>query len=259
MKKEKSSAGKVLLLDIGNSNIKAAFAPYSGVKKESFRIGLLDFKKLVSFIKKNKDINSAIIVSVVPKVTVKVKQILRANIKKIKIYEVGKDIKIKMQSKYKNKSSLGKDRLLCSYYLKEKKYYPAVCVNAGSAITIDFISSRGLFLGGIIFPGIKLINTALAENTALIPLFKSRKLNMLYGKTTEECINIGAVQGISNLIDSVIKKFTESRKKIVYKIITGGDANLLLPMLKGKFLYMPNLELRAMGLLLAQKFKKMQK
>ena len=45
---------------------------------------------------------------------------------------------------------------------------PCVVVNAGTAVTVDALDAEGVFRGGIILPGLRLMLDALAENTAAL-------------------------------------------------------------------------------------------
>ncbi len=71
-----------------------------------------------------------------------------------------------------NRQGVGTDRLLAALLpnsIRTKKYPILIC-NCGTALTLDVVSPRGVFLGGQIVPGLETGLRALHENTAYLPL-----------------------------------------------------------------------------------------
>jgi len=187
-----------LFIDIGNSSFGVGYL--KGLEKgmKIWRLRTSDLNGLKKLIKEL-EYDSAMIASVVPELTPRVKGIVKG--RGIRIMEVGKDVKVPMEALYKNPKKLGVDRLLNAFYVREKIGTPAICVDVGTAITIDLVSKRGKFLGGLIFPGFELCSEALAKGTALLPKIElERYRGKGYGRDTHECIKIGLVEGISTLI-----------------------------------------------------------
>lgn len=72
---------------------------------------------------------------------------------------------------YRNPAQLGCDRFAAAiggHTLAPGQ--PIIVANCGTATTIDAITADGLFLGGMILPGVGLMAKALARNTAQLPL-----------------------------------------------------------------------------------------
>src|SRR5262249_58797050 len=69
-------------------------------------------------------------------------------------------------------AGVGIDRLLNAVAVNTRrgKDKPAVIVDAGSAITVDYVDRHGAFQGGVIFPGMGLMARSLDNFTALLPL-----------------------------------------------------------------------------------------
>src|SRR5262249_35697916 len=67
---------------------------------------------------------------------------------------------------------VGVDRLLDALAAKAigRPGQPAIIVDAGSAVTVNFLDPEGKFAGGVIFPGLRLMAHALQERTAALPL-----------------------------------------------------------------------------------------
>jgi len=157
----------------------------------------------------------------VPRVTA-----LFAKIPGVKI--VGKDVKVPIECLY-DKKSVGQDRLVAAY--AAKKFYPGtrIVVDFGTAITLDFVSIRGEYEGGIILPGIGSTLRVFA-NCAMLPNsvhFKSSRLRV--PRHTQESINLGMQLGFSSMINSLVLQYKDTLKipRNTKVVLTGGDGGFL--------------------------------
>jgi len=104
----------------------------------------------------------------------------------------------------------------------------AVIVDAGSAVTVDYLDQRGVFRGGAILPGPRLMAKALHDYTALLPLVEVDANIEVPAASTGEAMKAGifcAVQGgIRVLITRLCSETPDSRPGI---FLCGGDAPLL--------------------------------
>ena len=53
---------------------------------------------------------------------------------------------------------------------------PAITVDVGTAVTVNLIDADGVFQGGAIFPGPRLMGLALHQHTAKLPLIDLREI-----------------------------------------------------------------------------------
>lgn len=127
----------------------------------------------------------------------------------------------------------GIDRLLDAVAANTRREpgRPAVIVDAGSAVTVDWLDDSGIFRGGAILPGLRLMSQALNTYTALLPLISiTVPMPPAPGESTRAAIEAGVywsvVGGIVTLID---KMATAAPKPQVF--LTGGDAQVLDPAL----------------------------
>lgn len=123
----------------------------------------------------------------------------------------------------------GADRLANAVAVKFLYGYPALVVDFGTAITIDVVSKKGDYLGGVIMPGLNMIRYGLYEKTALLPLVKVEKPKKILGQNTEDAIKSGIYYGIKGMVEQLIyglKKELRFPKKTVI-ISTGGYSELL--------------------------------
>ncbi len=101
--------------------------------------------------------------------------------------------------------------------------FPPACVvvNAGTAVTIDALDADGVFRGGLILPGIRLMLQALAENTAglKVPPGEFRE----FPDNTADAIYSGAVQAVCGAIE-LMRREIDTNTAHVRCYLAGGAA-----------------------------------
>jgi type III pantothenate kinase len=130
---------------------------------------------------------------------------------------------IPIQNLYKTPETLGKDRLAAiigAEFLKPQ--VDILVIDAGTAITFDFIDSKGFYIGGNIAPGLNMRLRALHEFTQKLPLVEAKTESLFLGNDTNSAILSGALYGIVFEIDGYINTL-----KIKYPqlsiFLTGGS------------------------------------
>src|SRR5262249_8845567 len=97
---------------------------------------------------------------------------------------------------------VGIDRLL-NAVAATARLMPAesiVIIDAGSAVTVDWVDKDGVFKGGAIFPGLQMMAKALHEYTAALPLIevsRSTPRHILPGNSTESAIRGGVYWAVA--------------------------------------------------------------
>ncbi|MCD4768779.1 MAG: type III pantothenate kinase [Bacteroidales bacterium] len=129
---------------------------------------------------------------------------------------------------YSSPETLGTDRLagVAGAYNK----FPGknvLIIDAGTAVTYDFLTSDGIFKGGNISPGLAMRFRALHEFTGRLPLVKSGNEFSTPGKTTEEAIRAGVQQGLIFEINEYIRTFKKRHRDLVV-LFTGGDGRFIM-------------------------------
>ena len=124
---------------------------------------------------------------------------------------------------------IGVDRLAGASASKliKSQQRPAIIVDCGTAATVDVVSEDGVFLGGAILPGPKLMTRALAEGTNRLPEVSALEQGVvpnMPGKTTEEAIAAGVGWGMRGAINRLVE---EAKKCLPVEptpdiILTGG-------------------------------------
>jgi len=99
-------------------------------------------------------------------------------------------------------------------------------VDAGSAVTVDFVRTDGAHLGGYILPGLMMMRRSLKMDAARIGFEYDDELDTKPGQSTSECTNHGIAWLTSGVIDRVHKD-CESYN-LGNLLVTGGDADRFL-------------------------------
>lgn len=105
-----------------------------------------------------------------------------------------------------------------------------IIVDCGTAITLNCVSARGKFLGGVITPGVETARDALVLATAKLPKVALKKPRCVMGKDTQTHIQSGILYGYAGLIDRLVTLLAKEMKTKPTVIATGGHAHLLAPL-----------------------------
>lgn len=224
-----------LTIDIGNTNINFAlfnkgrmFFCFKLATKEN--ISKFDFRSFKRSLTKKailpKQIKKVIICSVVPKATKILKKSM-VSFLKIKPLVLGTDIKVPIKNLYRKPQQVGQDRLVAAYAATKLFCAPVIVVDFGTATTLDVVSKKGEYIGGIIIPGIGMSLEALHEKTALLPKITLKKPKGIVGKDTVESVLSGIFFGYASLVDGLILKIAKLSPTKPSVVFTGGFAQEL--------------------------------
>jgi type III pantothenate kinase len=133
---------------------------------------------------------------------------------------------------YATPHTLGIDRLAAAVGAME--IYPKcniLVADLGTAVTIDFVSAAGEFVGGNITLGAAGRFRALNDYTAGLPLVSLDDEVEAIGSDTVSAIRSGVVNGITYELEGYIAR-AEAKFEDLRIIFTGGDANYFAKRLK---------------------------
>jgi len=133
---------------------------------------------------------------------------------------------------YKTPETLGYDRLagvVGANFLQPDT--PCLVIDAGTAITYDFVDAEGNYFGGNISPGLQMRFNALNTYTARLPLVKKEGDLPYLGVSTETAIRSGVILGLVAEIDGYISGLKEKYPGL-FVFLTGGDTFFLVEKLK---------------------------
>lgn len=152
---------------------------------------------------------------------------------------------------YEQPQRLGVDRWLVVCAAWDKTRRATVVVDAGSAMTVDFIDVSGGHCGGYIVPGIAMQQGSLLANTQQVRFdteFSSVDLGP--GRTTVRAVNNGIARMLTAMIESSTMSFSSSPSELPELLITGGDAPVLGPLLRVPYSFEPELVLEGINLVM---------
>ncbi|MBP3419758.1 MAG: type III pantothenate kinase [Marinifilaceae bacterium] len=159
-------------------------------------------------------------------------------------YTRANKLKIPLCMEYETPSTLGVDRVADA--VAAVKLFPGrniLIIDAGTAITIDYVSADGCFLGGNISPGVEMRYKALHDYTARLPLISGSEMPAIpYGKNTHDAIHSGVVLGVIHEVQGYIDDFLGKWPHGVV-ILTGGDEELLNSCKSHRIVLIPTLQI----------------
>ncbi|WP_028102357.1 type III pantothenate kinase [Pseudoduganella violaceinigra] len=130
-----------------------------------------------------------------------------------------------VRNAYRNPAQLGCDRFAAAIGAHALAPGKAIVVaNCGTATTIDAITADGTFLGGMILPGLGLMATSLARNTAQLPQIKPGKLPEGFADNTDDAILTGCLAAQAGAIERAF-----ALHRAAECIISGGAAPYVAP------------------------------
>ncbi|MFA9389769.1 MAG: type III pantothenate kinase [Prolixibacteraceae bacterium] len=153
---------------------------------------------------------------------------------------------IPIQNLYETPETLGRDRIAAA--VGANALFPnqhVLVIDAGTAITYDYVTNQNQYVGGFITPGLNMRFKALHHFTDKLPLLKPNETNISHGTNTNNAIQGGIQIGLKGEIDRMIRHFTSPESKLKI-ILSGGDAKYFEKLLKNyKFV---SLEIILLGL-----------
>ena len=114
---------------------------------------------------------------------------------------------------------------------------------AGTATTVDLLSREGDFLGGLILPGVALMQQALAQGTAQLPLADGRFA--LQPRRTVDAIHSGCLQAQAGAIERMFGQIAGAPHAVC--LLSGGAADSLAGLLEIPLRRVDNLVLTGLG------------
>jgi len=126
---------------------------------------------------------------------------------------------------------VGVDRLLNAVAATAKlpPHQPAILVDAGSAVTVDWLDEEHVFRGGSIFPGVRLMTRALHDYTAQLPDVQiGPPAPALPGRSTIPAIQAGVFWAVVGGVEKIIDRLRRSAPGMPHVFLTGGDAEWIV-------------------------------
>lgn len=135
-----------------------------------------------------------------------------------------------VRNAYRQPQQLGSDRFASA--VGARSLFPdraLLVVTCGTATTVDAISADGIFTGGMILPGLKLMAGSLARNTAQLPEVMAQGEHLpLFADNTEEAIVSGCISAQVGAIERAFAGFVRRYPDEPIQCIVSGGAGALI-------------------------------
>jgi type III pantothenate kinase len=150
--------------------------------------------------------------------------------------------------------SVGADRVINTLAASRLYARDCIVVDLGTATTFDCITAEGVFLGGVIAPGVRTSAETLFRRTAKLSATELQAPQAVIGRRTDEAIRAGVVFGNADLIEGIVRRLKADwpTTEVPYVVATGGLAGALQPYCPSIELVVP--ELTLVGLRLAWEY-----
>ena len=156
---------------------------------------------------------------------------------------------------YSPATDVGADRLVNAVAARDKygrsSGVPLIVVDFGTATTFDVISRDGVYIGGVICPGIGISAEALFQRAARLPRVEVRQPPGVVGQTTVHAMQSGLFFGYVEMVDGLVRRIRDEvpggGEAVV--IATGGLAEVLSSETSSFHHVDPNLTLEGLRLI----------
>lgn len=169
------------------------------------------------------------------------------------VIDLGADTPIPIATNY-DRQALGSDRLAAAVgawgHIAGEN--PCLVVDAGTAVTYEYLAKEGRYEGGNIAPGLWLRFKALASFTSKLPLIEDLPEGVLplYGEETRSAMLAGCTRGLIREVQGYIREMLE-QKPDAKILLTGGDGAFLRQYLQEDNIeFVPNLVLDGLNRIL---------
>lgn len=148
---------------------------------------------------------------------------------------------------YDEPEKLGVDRWLSLISARQHARLAQCIIDCGTAITIDIVTKTGQHQGGMIIPGVSIMKSSLINNTDALTTDTDQQEFKTLATNTYSAIHTGTLYTVTATIERIINDLKESFNNRIRFIITGGDAQTLLPLLSDDVHYYPDIVLKGLA------------
>jgi type III pantothenate kinase len=230
-------SGKLLCIDIGNTNIVLGVAEGSRILTHwrirterditADEMGILIQNLFGNAGLKMKDIKHMIVSCVVPPLLNTMEVFSRRYFRIVPMI-VGPNTKTGMPILYDNPREVGADRIVNAVAAYEKYRKAMIVVDFGTATTFDYVSEDGAYQGGAIAPGVVISSEALFQKASKLPRVEIfAKPKSVLAKDTISSMNVGIIYGYAGLVDGIVNRMKKEVGRNLEVIATGGLAPLI--------------------------------
>lgn len=147
------------------------------------------------------------------------------------IAHAGSDLAVPLTTTVAKPQRVGIDRLLCCLAAFKMAEQACIVIDAGTAITVDFVDGQGVHHGGAIAPGIAAMLEGLTTAAPALPKLTAHDALAItppeaqpWGADTEPAMAVGVRAAAVGLVHTLVDRFALAYGAYPRVIATGGDA-----------------------------------
>ena len=231
-----SQGGFLLVVDVGNTN--SVFGLFQDdclahdyrISTEAFRTadeyGALLLPLIRAADVEASAIRSVLISSVVPTVNRHLAGFARRYCGVEPIF-VEPELDTGMEIDYDHPEEVGADRIVNSVAAREALGAPVISVDFGTATTFDVVDERGVYVGGVIAPGLGISAEALFSRASRLYNVDLRPPERVLGRNTSDAMRAGLYYGYVGLVDGILERLLADLPSPCPVVATGGQAGMI--------------------------------
>ena len=126
--------------------------------------------------------------------------------------------------------AVGADRIVNTLAASRLYGRDTIVVDLGTGTTFDCITADGVFMGGVIAPGVQTSAESLVRRTAKLPRIDLEPPPTVIGRRTETAMRSGIFYGAVETVDGIVRRIkAEWGNEDALVVATGGLATLVAP------------------------------
>lgn len=146
-------------------------------------------------------------------------------------------------------SQVGSDRIVIAVAALAEYKAPLILIDMGTATTIEVVEPENVYMGGIIFPGVRVSLDALTSRAAQLPGISLDQPRQVIGKNTVDCMRSGTMYGNAAMIDGLVDRIEDELGHESTLIATGGLAQFITPLCKREIIVEKDLLLKGLNII----------
>ncbi|MBE6939325.1 MAG: type III pantothenate kinase [Ruminococcaceae bacterium] len=244
----------ILAIDVGNTNVVLGAMEGTAVQKTTRLVtdsgkGIDGYaRELAETVGQWGDFTGAVISSVVPDVTKQVTEAVR-QVLGLTCLEIHGELELGFRLPPAQTAEVAADLITAAAAAVDCCKLPLILIDMGTATTVMTVDRTGMFLGGAIAPGPKMMMSSLAGGTALLPAVPLDVPKHNIGRDTVECLQCGTVLGAAAMVEGLVDRMEQELGEPAEVIATGGLAGSVLPLCRRAIRLEPDLMLRGLAIL----------
>lgn len=165
------------------------------------------------------------------------------------VVRVGPESELPITLAVEEPRTVGADRIVNTLAAMRLYGRDTVAVDLGTATTYDCITADGVFVGGVIAPGVSAGLEWLGRRTAKLPRVGFTPPDTVIGTRTEACIRSGIFHGVVDALDGMVRRIrSEWGRPDALVVATGGYAAAVAPHVRTVEVVEPHLTLKGLAL-----------